>query len=311
MSTRTDSRTAPAAGGDGIVSHAAGMAAGSGAYVLFGLLALYWPLLEPAGALEILAHRIVWSLLFVVALLAVTSGRKAFKTLRGNRKALYYLVAAGCLVGANWGFYIWAVNNNHVVEAALGYYINPLFSTLLGTLLLRERLHRAQWAAIAIAGSGVLWLAIAAGSPPWIALALAGTFGCYGLAKKQANVPAMESLAVETATLVLPAAAFLVFLSAQGTGHFGADTGHSLLLASSGLATAVPLLLFGFAATRIPLTAVGMLQFLTPTIQFLIGVFGMHETVGAAGLGPYVLVWIAVAVYVVCDVRIRRRASAG
>jgi chloramphenicol-sensitive protein RarD len=280
-----------------------GVLAGVGAYLLWGALTLYWPLLEPAGAVEILAHRIVWSLVLVLAVLAVRRDWRWVPELIRRPRRLALLMAAGCFVGANWGLYIWAINTGHVIETALGYYLTPLFSAVLGLVVLRERLHPAQWAAVLLSGAGVLWLAVESRRPPWIALGLAVSFGIYGLARKKAAMPTWQGLAVETVTLVLPAAGYLVVLAASGAGHFGTDAGHSLWLASTGLATAVPLLLFGFATVRTPLTVLGMLQFILPTIQFLIGFFGLRETVSLAGLGAYCLVWAGVLVFVIGHVR--------
>lgn len=283
--------------------------AGVAAYTLWGLLVLYWPLLNPAGALEILAHRIVWSLVLTLGVLVIRGELVGWlRKLRRDRRMLLLLMMAGCFVGANWGVYIWAVNSGHVIEASLGYYINPLFSALLGMVVFGERLGRGQWVAIVLAAGGVLWLAIGSGQPPWIALALAGTFGCYGMAKKQAQAPALHALVVESAVLFVPAVVFLVVLGVTGSGHFGASPGRDLLLAGSGLATMSPLFLFGFAAVRLPLVSVGMLQFLTPTIQFIIGVFDLHEHIGHVGLAAYCLVWAGVLVFVWTDLAAVRPA---
>ncbi|MCP2167699.1 EamA family transporter RarD [Goodfellowiella coeruleoviolacea] len=292
-------------------NHTAGFLAGAGAYTAWGLLTLYWPLLEPAGAVEILAHRILWSLVFVLAVLALRRRWRWLVGLWRQPRVLLMLMAAGCFVGLNWGCYVWAVNNGHVIEASLGYYINPLFSALLGLLVLRESLGAAQRVALVLAGIGVAWLVVLSDRAPWIALALAASFGLYGLVKKRANTGVLESLAVESATLAGPALVFLAITGASGNNHFGPDPVQDLLLVSTGLATTVPLMLFGHAVNRVPLTTVGMLQFLTPTIQFLIGLFGFHENLGSTGLGPYCLVWAGVLVFVVGDVRARRRRTQG
>ncbi|MEV4825423.1 EamA family transporter RarD [Micromonospora sp. NPDC049274] len=274
-----------------------GVLAGTAAYFIWGLLTLYWPLLEPAPAMEILAHRIVWSLVFVVIVLAIQRDLTWWRVLHRQPRVLALLAGAGCFVGANWGLYIWAVNSGRVIEAALGYYINPLFSALLGLVVLRERMAVAQWAGVALATGGVVWLGIDAGRPPWVAIGLAATFGIYGLLRKWAAMPSWRALAVETAALAVPAAAYIAFLSTTGQSHFGDSPVRSALFVSTGLITALPLVLFGFAAVRTPLTVLGMLQFLLPTMQFLIGYFGLHEAISTVGLGAYCLVWAGAAFF--------------
>ncbi|WP_433128613.1 EamA family transporter RarD [Micromonospora sp. CA-240977] len=284
------------------------MLAGTAAYVVWGLLTLYWPLLEPAPALEILAHRIVWSLVFVAVVLAIQRDLSWVRAIRRQPRMLALLAGAGCFVGANWGLYIWAVNNGRVIEAALGYYINPLLTALLGLAVLRERMAIVQWVGVALAAAGVVWLGIDAGRPPWVALGLAATFGIYGLFRKWAAMPSWRALAVETATLAVPAAGYLVFLSATGQSHAGGGPVRSVLFVSTGLVTALPLVLFGFAAVRTPLTVLGMLQFLLPTTQFVIGYFGLHESISAVGLGGYCLVW-AGAVFFLASYAWRRTGA--
>jgi chloramphenicol-sensitive protein RarD len=274
-----------------------GVLAGTAAYFLWGLLTLYWPLLEPAPALEILAHRIVWSLVFVAVVLAIKRDFRWVRAIRRQPRTLALLAGAGIFVGANWGLYIWAVNNGRVIEAALGYYINPIFTALLGLAVLRERMALAQWVGVTVAASGVVWLGIDAGRPPWVAIGLAATFGIYGMFRKWTAMPSWRALAVETATLAVPAAGYLAFLSATGQSHFGDGPVRSVLFASTGLVTALPLVLFGFAAVRTPLTVLGMLQFLLPTTQFVIGYFGLHEPISAVGLGAYCLVWAGAAFF--------------
>ncbi|MGC5286160.1 EamA family transporter RarD [Micromonospora sp. DT231] len=289
----------------------AGVLAGTAAYLLWGLLTLYWPLLEPASAVEILAHRIVWSLVFVAVVLAIQRDLRWVRAIRRQPRVLALLAGAGCFVGANWGLYIWAVNNGRVIEAALGYYINPLFTALLGLAVLRERMAIVQWVGVALATGGVVWLGIDAGRPPWVAIGLAATFGIYGLLRKWAAMPSWRALAVETATLAVPAAAYLAFLSATGQSHLGDGPVRSVLLVSTGLVTALPLVLFGFAAVRTPLTVLGMLQFLLPTTQFVIGYFGLHESISAVGLGAYCLVWAGAAFFLAPYARRQTRAEDG
>jgi len=276
---------------------------------MWGLFPLYWPLLEPAGALEILAHRVVWSLV-AVALLLVVTGR-SLRSLPRERRPTLLLIAAAVLIGINWGVYIWGVNNGHVVETSLGYFINPLVSVGLGVLVLGERMRRLQWAAVAVAAVGVGVLTVAAGRPPWIALVLAASFGTYGLVKRVVGVGAIEGLVVETSALAPIALLFLAVSAAQGNGNFtDHGAGHALLLTSAGFVTAVPLLAFAGAAARVPLNRLGLLQYLTPTIQFLIGVFIRHEAVSMGRMAGFLLVWVALAVFTVDTASNRRRQVA-
>ncbi len=293
-------RPAPAAG-------VVGVGAGAGAYALWGLLTLYWPLLGPAGAVEILAHRLVWALVVVAVALAIRGRWAWLRSLLHQPRALVALAAAGVAISINWGMFIWAVTHQHVVEASLGYYINPLVSVLLGVLVLRERLDGMRWAAVGLAAAGVLWLTVDYGSPPWISLTLALSFGSYGLLKKLATVSSLESMAVETAVVFVPALAYLVWLGPSGAfGSVGLGT--DLLLVSTGLATALPLLLFGMAAARIPLSTVGLLQYITPTLQLLIGVVLFGEPLDSRQLVGFVLVWAALIVLSVATVRSLRAA---
>ena len=294
-----------------------GTAYGVACYLLWGLFPLYWPLLEPAGAVEILAHRVVWSLVFVLAVLAVQRNWAWLRPMLDDVAALTRLGIAAALIGGNWWLYIWAVNNEHVVETSLGYFINPVVTVLIGVLVLAERLRPVQWAAIGLGAVAVVVLTVDYGRPPWIALGLAFSFAAYGLLKKQVgvNVGAVQSLTVETAALALPALGFLVWLDAQGRGQFG----HSgllpaLLLASAGVATAVPLLFFAAAARRVPLSVLGMLQYLAPVLQFLTGVLLYDEPMPASRLAGFALVWGALLLLTADSLdhrrRQRRRAAA-
>jgi chloramphenicol-sensitive protein RarD len=291
-----------------VSAYRSGFAAAVGAYVLWGLFPLYWPLLEPAAPVEILAHRIVWSLAFLVVVLAATFG---FRWLRGigRRKAGLLLIAA-ILVTFNWGTFIYAVNSNHVVETSLGYFINPLVTVALAVVVLSERLRRAQVVAVAIATVAVVVLTIDYGRPPWIALILAFSFGTYGLVKKRANVDGTQSLAIETAFLTPVALGYLLWLGAAGEGTFTSEgAGHIALLAGGGVTTAVPLMLFGVAAIRIPLATVGLLQYIAPVMQFLIGVLVYDEPMPAERLVGFALVWAALTVFAVDAVRAAQRGA--
>ena len=275
-----------------------------GAYVLWGLLPVYFPLLEPSSPLEIIAHRVVWSLVVCALLLAVTRTWRSVRAL--DRRSLGLLALAGVLVAGNWTTYVVGVLSGRTVDAALGYYINPLVTVVLAVVVLRERLRRAQWVAVGLGTAAVVVITAGVGELPWIALVLAVTFGLYGLIKNRVgrSVPAVTSLAVETAFLTPAALAYLLWLGAVGQGTFGAvGTGHALALASAGLVTAIPLLLFGGAARRLPLSVIGLLQYLAPTLQFAIGVLVFGEAMPAARWWGFGLAWVAVVVLTVDGLR--------
>lgn len=285
-----------------------GFAYGVLAYAIWGLFPLYWPLLEPAGALEILAHRIVWSAVVVTLVVAVAGSLGEVRRL--PRRALGRLTVAALFIAVNWGVYIYGVNSHHVVETSLGYFINPLLTVALGVLVLRERLRRVQWAALGLGLLAVLVITVAYGRPPWIALVLACSFGTYGLIKKQVGVPAAQGLVVESSTLALPAIVVIVVLQARGSGTWtGHGPDHQAWLALAGVVTAVPLLFFAGAASRLPLSTLGVLQYLTPTLQLLIGVYVQHEPMPVSRLIGFVLVWIALIVLTVDGWRHRGRPT--
>ncbi|MFJ8490935.1 EamA family transporter RarD [Streptomyces sp. NPDC094038] len=273
-----------------------GLVNGFAAYGMWGLVPLFWPLLKPAGSMEILAHRMVWSLVFVaVALVFVRRWAWAGELLRQPRRLALVTVAAA-VITVNWGVYIWAVNAGHVVEASLGYFINPLVTIAMGVLLLKERLRPAQWAAVGVGFAAVVVLAVGYGQPPWISLVLAFSFATYGLVKKKVNLGGVESLAAETAIQFLPALGYLLWLVGHGESSFVDDgAGHAALLASTGIVTAVPLVCFGAAAIRVPLSTLGLLQYLAPVFQFLLGILYFHEAMPAERWAGFVLVWLALA----------------
>ena len=290
-----------------MAEHRSGLLAGIGAYLLWGLIPLFWPLLEPAAPVEILAHRVAWSLVFLAGVLALTVGFGWLRTLGRRRARLLALAAA--LVTVNWGVFIYGVLNDQVVDVSLGYFINPLVTVALAVGVLGERLRRRQVVALAIAAAGVAVLAVDHGRPPWIALALAFSFGAYGLVKKRAGVDGTQSLAFETALLVVPALAYLVWLERSGDSTFTTEgAGHIALLAAAGVVTAVPLMLFGAAAIRIPLATLGQLQYIAPVMQFLIGVLVYDEAMPSSRLAGFVLVWIALAVFIYDAARTARSA---
>ncbi|HEY0846751.1 MAG TPA: EamA family transporter RarD [Noviherbaspirillum sp.] len=268
------------------------------AYALWGVFPLYFKSLQEIPPMEILLHRMVWSLLFVMIVLA---WRRQWSWLGGvlrQPKVLAGFAASAALLSANWFIYIWAVNSGHVVESSLGYFINPLFNVLLGSLILHERLRPVQWIAVAIAACGVAWLTWHGGSLPWIALLLAATFGLYGLLRKTAALGALEGLALETLLLFPLAFGYLMVLSLDGRTSFAAaSTTSQLLMAAAGPITAIPLLLFASGARRIPLSLLGLLQYIGPTLQLLLGVWLYHEPFGGARLAGFALIWSALAVY--------------
>ncbi|MEU0564017.1 EamA family transporter RarD [Nonomuraea sp. NPDC005983] len=286
-----------------------GVLFGIAAYSMWGLFPLYWPLLKPAGAVEILAHRMVWSLVAVVAVLAVRRHWAWFRGLLAQPRKLGLLALAALIITVNWGVYIYAVNSNHVVEGALGYFINPLVSVLFGVVLLRERLRPLQWTAVGFGTLSVLVLAFDYGRLPWIALVLALSFALYGLVKKKANVGAAESLTVETLVLLGPALAYLVYVEKAGQATFGHQgAGHALLLAGAGVITAVPLLFFTASAIRVPLSTIGLLQYIAPMLQFLCGVLVAKETMPSSRWIGFSIVWLALAIFTYDSIRTARLA---
>ncbi|MGV9776622.1 EamA family transporter RarD [Streptosporangium sp. NPDC003464] len=275
-----------------------GVLYGIAAYTMWGLFPLYWPLLKPSGALEILAHRVAWSLVAVVAILAVRRHWSWIRELLRTPRKVGLLALTAAIVTVNWGVYIYAVNTGHVVESALGYFINPLVSVLFGVFLLKERLRPWQWGAVGLGTLAVVVLTLDYGRLPWIALVLAFSFGTYGLVKKIAQVGAAESMTIETLVLLAPALGYVIYLQGQGTGTFGSlSLGHTLLLAGSGVITAVPLLCFSAAAIRVPLTTIGLLQYIAPVLQFLVGVFVIHEVMPPSRWIGFAIVWLALSVF--------------
>ncbi|WP_274561350.1 EamA family transporter RarD [Streptomyces spiramyceticus] len=288
-----------------------GLLYGIGAYGMWGLVPLFWPLLKPAGALEILAHRMVWSLAVVgIALLALRRWGWVKELIRQPRR-LGLIAVAATVITVNWGLYIWAVNNGQVVEASLGYFINPLVTIAMGVLLLKERLRPAQWAAVGVGFAAVLVLAVGYGKPPWISLILAFSFATYGLVKKKVNLGGVESLAAETAIQFLPALGYLIWIGSHGDATFGVQgTGHAALLAATGIVTAAPLVCFGAAAIRVPLSTLGLLQYLAPVFQFGLGVVYFHEAMPPERWAGFSLVWAALALLTWDALRTARRGRA-
>jgi chloramphenicol-sensitive protein RarD len=273
-----------------------GIGYGLAAYGLWGAVPLFWPLVARAGSVEILAHRIVWSFVISVVLVVV-SVRQGFWTRMARRRTLLLLGAAAAIVSVNWGVYIWSVNHGHVVETALGYYINPILSILLGVIVLRERLSPLQWVSVSLAAAAVAVLTIDYGTLPWIALVLSVSFATYGFIKNRLGAGAVDSLAVESALLTPLALVYLGWLQLTGRAVFGhAGWGLSLLLVATGLVTLVPLLFFAAAATRLPLSTLGLLQYLAPTLQFLLGITYFGESMSPGRWVGFGLVWLALVI---------------
>jgi chloramphenicol-sensitive protein RarD len=280
------------------------------AYAIWGFFPLYWKLLKPAGPMEILAHRIVWSMLFVTLVLLAMRSWRFLRSLARRPRTLAGIVLAAVVIAVNWWMYIYGVNSGHVVETSLGYFINPLVTVLLGVAVLHERLRAAQWIALAVGAVAVAVLTVDYGRLPWIALTLAASFGLYGLVKKSLALPAAEGLFVESLALTAPALAYLGWLAAHHRSTFGhVSTLQTTLLVLAGAVTAIPLLLFAGAANRIPLSGLGLLQYLTPTLQLGCGVLIYHEPMPPAQLAGFALVWAALVVFTWDGISNARRLS--
>jgi chloramphenicol-sensitive protein RarD len=291
--------------------HSLGLLFGVGSYVLWGLFPLYWPLLQPASPLEIVSHRAVWTLVFCLIVLALSKQLHSMIAIVKKPKIMAGLFLTTILVSINWLTYIWATNNGHIVEAALGYYINPLIIIAFGVLLLREKMRPLQWLAVGIAAIGVAILTFDYGRLPWVAISLALSWGTYGLVKKKLDLGALDGLAIETLISLIPYVGYLIYLGSQGTGQFGQSPGLTILLISAGAVTAIPLLLFNGSTTRLPYSTIGLLQYITPTIQFSIGVWVRHEDMPAARWIGFVVIWLALIALAVDLVRSSRAVDNG
>ena len=286
-----------------------GILAGAAAYALWGFFPIYFHALKDVSAVQVTAHRIVWSFLFLMLLVAARRELPALKAALTRRILLAYL-AAGLLLSINWLAFVWGVGSGYVVEASLGYFINPLVSVVLGVVFLRERLRPAQWVPVTLAAAGVVYLTVSLGSPPWLALLLAFTFGFYGLTKKLAPLGSLPGLTLETGAIFVPALAFLLFEQAGGSGAFiQAGLLTTVLLALIGVVTAIPLLLFATAAKNVPLSTMGLLQFISPTIQFLIGVFLYGEPFTSGQVVGFAIIWAALILFSVESYLARRRSA--
>ena len=290
--------------------HSIGLINGFIAYIIWGAVILYWPYLAPAKPLEILAHRILWSLLFVAVILIYQKRITSLKVVLANSRQMKLLTVASVLICINWGLFIWASMNDHVLDSSLGYYITPLLNVGLGVFFFKERLRPMQWLAISIAGLAVFYITIAMGVVPWVALSLSTSFTMYGYVKKLANVQALESLMIETLILTPVAIGYLVWLQFNGGNTF-LENGlhHTIWMASAGIVTAIPLLAFGVAITRLPFTTLGMLQYIGPTIQFFVGVWVTKEAMPQERWIGFVITWFALVMLTTDALRNRRSVT--
>lgn len=284
-----------------------GLLLGAAAFGIWGLFPLFWPLLEPASATEILAHRITWSAIASTLLLLVTHRTGALAAIWHNPRTRYAMTAAGIVICFNWGTYIWGVNNGHVVDTSLGYYINPLVTVLMGVVFLHERLRQWQWGALGLAGAAVVVLSVQLGHPPWISLILAFTFGTYGLIKKRAAVGPIEGLAWEGMVVAPIAIGYIGWLALAGRSTAWSEgAGHLALLMLTGVVTAIPLLCFAGANNRISMTTIGLLQYIAPTLQLAVGVLVYDEAMGTLRWIGFSMVWVALAIFTVESLLVRR-----
>lgn len=275
-----------------------GMLYAASAFFCWGLFPLYFKILHEIPSLQILVHRVFWSLLFLLLVLTVLNRWTWLGPVLRQKKVLLGFAASALLLSGNWFVYIWAVNNGRVIDSSLGYFINPLVNVMLGFLILKERLRRGQWAAIALAALGVLWLTIQAGQLPWVALVLAASFGTYGLLRKTASLGALEGLTIETMLLFPLALGYLIWLTAQGQNSFFQSSWQTQVwLALAGPITAIPLLMFAAAARRIPLSLLGLFQYIGPTMQLLLGVWLFHEAFTLERAVGFIIIWSALALY--------------
>lgn len=285
-----------------------GLVLGTAAFGMWGLFPLYWLVLKPTMATEILAHRVLWSLLVTAIMLAVAGRTGLLRAMWTRREVRYPMMVAGVAIGLNWGTFIWGVTNGHVIDTSLGYYINPLVMVLLGVLVLKERLRRWQWVALALAFAAVVVLSLEVGHPPWISLVLACSFGVYGLIKKRVTVGPIEGLTFEGLVLVPVAAGYLLWIEQAGRSTaWSQGPGHVAMLAFTGVLTALPLLCFAGAANRIPLTTLGLLQYIAPTVQLILGVTVLDEQMGVYRWVGFSLVWVALTIFTVDSLAAHQR----
>ena len=287
-----------------------GVVAAIAAFLAWGLFPVFWKLLGLIPPLELLAHRVVWSLIFIGLTILFTTRTKQIKHIVLNKEVMPFLLLTSALIAINWFVFIWAVNNGHVISSSLGYYINPLLNVVLGTIFLDEHLNRKQIIAVAFAGIGVLILTVFVGGIPWVALILAGSFGGYGLIRKKLSVGSITGLGAESLILSLPAVIYLAYLGFVGTGSFGTISWkYNLLLALSGVVTALPLVWFAYAVQRLRLSTIGFIQYLAPTCMFLLGVFIYKEEFSGTHLITFIFIWSGLAIYSIDSVKTHLQRS--
>ncbi|MBP1743185.1 MAG: yojE [Firmicutes bacterium] len=274
-----------------------GLLCGISSYMMWGVLPVFWKLVQDVPAYEILAHRILWSFIVMSMLVVLSGGLSKLADILRDRRSMAYIAACSVLITFNWFLFIWCVNNGHIVESSLGYYINPLMSVFLGTVVLKEKLDASQKVAIAIAATGVIAMVVFYGSFPWIPLALASSFGVYGLLKKKVALDSMAGLTIETLITAPFALAFLAHLNTNGGGAFGSTAVTTVILMLSGAVTAMPLLLFAEGAKNVRLSTMGFLQYVSPTISLVIGIFLYKESVTQVNMIGFCFIWAALAVY--------------
>jgi len=285
-----------------------GVLYGIGAYVLWGILPIYWKFIQDVPALEIVSHRVIWSFVFVISVVILKNNWHEFNLISKQKKLVLPYLATAILLSINWLTYVWAVNAGYIVETSLGYFINPLVNVLLGVIFLRERLRPWQWVSVGLAFSGVVYLTMSYGRLPWIALTLAICFGIYGLIKKTGSLDSLHGFSLETAVIFIPALSYLIYLEVAGRGAFGhTSILTTTLLALTGIATGIPMLWFGMAARRINLSTLGFLQYIAPTLQFLIGVLVYNEDFSKERVIGFSVIWTALLVYSLEGVIARRK----
>lgn len=278
------------------------------AYTWWGIIPIFWKQLDHVSSAEIVMHRMLWSCVFVIALIVIIKQWREFRSLFAQRTVLLKLFLASALMSVNWGVFIWAVNSGHMVETSMGYFINPLISVLFGVLFFSERLRKGQVFALSIACLGVLYLVVTFGELPWISLTLAISFALYSVVKKSIQVPAAHGMAIETLFFVVPALGYLIYIEGNGTGQFFVSGFNAVMLVLGGLFTLVPLLLFAAAARRVTMTVLGMTQYIGPSLQLLSGVLLFGEPFGSERMVAFSLIWLALGVYSVDQIRFQRNA---
>ena len=287
-----------------------GIVAAACAYILWGILPVYWKMLQDVPAYEILCHRMSWSLIFTIVMILLVKRQTVLLAAIKDVKTVLTFTVTGLFLAVNWFLYIWAVNAGFIIEASLGYFINPLLNVLLGMVFFKERMRPVQWIALVFAAAGVVYLTLFYGRFPWVALVLASSFATYGLLHKKSSLPALDGLCIETGVLFIPAAVVLAGLYFSGGGAFGhISPTVSLLLAGTGIITSIPLLLFGYAAHNIPLSTLGLLQYLAPTINLLLGIYIYNEEFPMQRMIGFVLIWSALALFLAENLLRRLRAK--